>query len=94
MTDETKSYEAPPGKSSQEESERGFMSPGAQRYHATVPTEGTLFFIDLDGPSVPAPVPMGPYRRGTERLIAELLAAHPALEREEAIEYLWEAGGL
>ena len=39
MTDETKPYEAPLGKSQQEESERGFMSPGAQRCNATVPTE-------------------------------------------------------
>jgi hypothetical protein len=64
------------------------------RYIATVPTEPTFIFIDPARPSVPAPVPMGPYRKATEQLIGDCMAAHPALTREEAIEYLWEAGGL
>jgi hypothetical protein len=64
------------------------------RYIATVPTEPTFLFIDPDRPSVPAPVPMGPYRKGIEQLIANCMAAYPGLTREEAIEMLWAFGGM
>jgi hypothetical protein len=71
----------------------GFVIPGTA-YTATVPAEPTFFYFDPDRPSVPAPVPMGPYREATEQLIANCMADHPGLTREETIEYLWEAGGM
>jgi hypothetical protein len=64
------------------------------RYIATVPAEPTFMLIDPNRPSVPAPVPMGPYRKDTEQLIGYCVAAHPGLTREETIEALWEAGGI
>lgn len=64
------------------------------RYIATVPTEPTFMFIDPNRPSVPAPVPMGPYLQETEQLIAACMAAYPGLTREETIEHLWAFGGL
>jgi hypothetical protein len=62
----------------------------APRYIATVPTEPTFMYFNPDRPSVPAPLPMGPYGKGTEQLIANCMAAHPTLTREETIKALWE----
>jgi hypothetical protein len=64
------------------------------RYIATVPTEPTFMIIDPDRPTVPAPVPMGPYRKETEQLIANCMATYPALTREKTIVALWLAGGI
>jgi hypothetical protein len=66
---------------------QGFIVPGA-RYTATVAPEPTVMHIDPDRPSVPTPVPMGPYRKGTEQLIGDCVATHPGLTREEAIKAL------
>jgi hypothetical protein len=64
----------------------------APRYIATVPTEPA--FMIPDRPSVPAPVPKGPFPEHTEQLIAACMAAYPALTREETIEALWAFGGI
>ena len=63
-------------------------------YIATVPTEPTFLIIDPDRPSVPAPIPTGPFGKDAEQLIAASMAGHPTLTREEAIEILWAFGGI
>ena len=64
------------------------------RYIATVPTEPTFMIIDPDRPTVPTPVPTGPFGKDAEQLIANCMVAYPALTREQTIEALWLFGGI